>query len=393
MVYKHRINAAGEVPLIICITLNRKPIVYEPLHKKVILKDWDAEKRIIKSNQLLNSLIKKRKAELDEEFTKRQLLGERLTKNLIKRIVAGEAISKDFYTYAENVIATKKLTDGLCYSEDTKRRYSDEIKRMKQFTEELFFGDITTSFLKNYHDWLQNTYRKKDGLKLHKNSIWKAMGFIRMIWNEAIKEEIIKPDNYPFKNIVGTYETDLSKIKYLELKDLEAIEKMLIEKINILDDLTIQIGWRFLTMCVFGMRISDAMRLDDAFINDAGQMDFIPHKTHRHGNTAQIPVVSERQQRYLQNTFCNPVPQKNAKSFRTIFNQHLKIIAHVVGININLTSHVGRHTMGAFLVDGGVQEKAAMAMLGVKSDRVIKTYLHLKQSKLIEEANKLKAIF
>jgi len=36
-----------------------------------------------------------------------------------------------------------------------------------------------------------------------------------------------------------------------------------------------------------------------------------------------------------------------------------------------------------------VEEKAAMAMLGVKSNKVIKTYMHLKESKLRTEAMKL----
>lgn len=393
MVYKHRVNAAGEVPVVICVTLKNKPILYEPLRRKIRLSDWDPDKRVSKSNKLLNALIEKRRSELLQDFTKAELLGTRLTKSTIKIIASGDAISKDFYAYAEHVLETKKLSDGNGYSQDTKRRYKDEIKRMKQYKPELFFGDITTSFLRSYQDWLQNTHLKKDETKLHKNSIWKALAFIRMVWNQAIKEEIIKPDNYPFKNIVGTYEADLTKIKYLELTQIEEIERLLIERAEELDTLTIQIGWRFLTMCVFGMRISDAMRLNDAFINDTGQMDFKPHKTRRHGNVAKVPIVSERQQRYLENTFKFPVPQKDPKSFRTIFNQHLKIIAQLAKIKINLTSHIGRHTMGAFLVDVGVQEKAAMAMLGVKSNRVIKTYMHLKESKLIEEANKLKNIF
>jgi len=131
------------------------------------------------------------------------------------------------------------------------------------------------------------------------------------------------------------------------------------------------------------------MRLDEGFINDAGYLDFTPFKTRRHGNTAQVPIVNDRQKRYLSKTFELPLPIKNHKSFRTDFNDHLKIIEAMSETTIHLTSHVGRHTMGSFLVDGDVTEKSAMVMLGVKSDRVIKTYMHLKQSKLISEANKL----
>lgn len=159
-----------------------------------------------------------------------------------------------------------------------------------------------------------------------------------------------------------------------------------------MEKLTISVGWRFLAMCVSGIRISDAMNLDDMKFNDAGNLELIPYKTRRYGNTAQIPIVSQRQKKYIGKTLEHKLPQRDAKSFRKIFNDHLKILCALAQIK-SVTSHAGRHTMGSFLVDAGVQEKAAMAMLGVKSDKVIKTYLHLKQSKLLSEAEKLKRVF
>jgi integrase len=146
-------------------------------------------------------------------------------------------------------------------------------------------------------------------------------------------------------------------------------------------------------MCVSGMRISDAMILDQYMFNDAGYLEFKPHKTIRHDNTAQIPITTERQRRYFEWSLRDNFEITSPKNFRTTFNIHLKILAAKAGVNINLTSHVGRHTMGSFLVDGGVEEKAAMSILGVKSNKVIKTYMHLKQSKLVSEANKLKNVF
>jgi len=389
MIYKHRINSAGMVPIVICITINNKPVAYEPLHKRVLLSDWDPEKRKVKDD-LLNSLIKKRIAELEEIFIKKMLADESITGPMVKKILAGEHQPKNFFEYAEYIINNKTLADGLPYNDDTRRRYRDEIKRLKQFQPHLFLSDITTPFLNQYRKWLLNDYRKKDKTKLHKNSIWKTFGFIRMIWRCADKDRLVKHENNPFQNFeVGSFETDLQKIKYLELSQLEIIEQTLITKESLMDPFTIRVGWRFLAMCVFGLRISDAMRLDEGFINDAGYLDFTPFKTRRHGNTAQVPIVNDRQKRYLSKTFELPLPAKNHKSFRTDFNDHLKIITAMSGISIHLTSHVGRHTMGSFLVDGDVTEKSAMVMLGVKSDRVIKTYMHLKQSKLISEANKL----
>jgi len=46
---------------------------------------------------------------------------------------------------------------------------------------------------------MQNVYKKKDGTKLEKNSIWKALGFIRLVYNEAVLKETILPEGNPFK--------------------------------------------------------------------------------------------------------------------------------------------------------------------------------------------------
>lgn len=89
-------------------------------------------------------------------------------------------------------------------------------------------------------------------------------------------------------------------------------------------------------------------------------------------------------------TLQRPLPGTDPKSFRTTFNIHLKIIAAAVGIHdVNLTSHVGRHTMGGFLVDANIETRPAMAILGLKSAKTLLTYEHLKEEKLKTESLKL----
>lgn len=177
----------------------------------------------------------------------------------------------------------------------------------------------------------------------------------------------------------------------MDILQIDKLENILSNNAVVLQDLTIRVGWRFLSMCVSGLRISDAMLLNDATFNDAGDLEFTPVKTQRYGNKAQVPIVSDRQKRYLAKTIEQPLPETHSNSFRTTFNIHLKILCAAAGIPA-ITSHSGRHTMGSLLVDAGVQDKSAMAMLGVKSERVIRTYMHLKESKLKTEAEKLKSI-
>lgn len=398
---KQRTNKQGLAPIIIRFDFNRNRIGTDNIGHKVNPEFWDTKtKRVIgkigtqKFNNagLINSIIENTLSKHKNFILKRQAFGLPLTKDIIQQYLKSASSYEDFYVFAEKVIEQKKLKDGKGYSEDTKRRYRDEIKRMKQFKPELYFNNLTVPFLTSYKLWMQNVYEKKDGTKLEKNSIWKALGFIRLVYNEAILTETILADGNPFKQFkVGSYEQDMKKIKFLELDEVEKLETLLLKQT--LPILTQKVGWRFLSMCVSGMRISDAMLLDQYMFNDSGDLEFTPHKTRRHENTAKIAINTERQRRYFEKTLTYKFQNMDAKSFRSTFNIHLKVIAATLGLQINLTSHVGRHTMGGFLVDGGVESKACKAMLGVKSSKVMETYLHLKQSKFIEEAGKLKNVF
>ncbi len=141
---------------------------------------------------------------------------------------------------------------------------------------------------------------KKGKTKLHPNSIYKALSFFRMVYNYAIKKGVFKPEINPFQQFeLGYYEENTGNIKYLELQQVDALEKALNEKKEMMQDITYRIGWCFLAMCVSGMRISDAMVLNDMIFNDAGDIEFRPHKTRRYGNKAHIPIRNDRQRKPL----------------------------------------------------------------------------------------------
>lgn len=391
---KHRTNKQGFAPIIIRFDFMRKHIGTDNIGHKVPPKFWDDKTKRVKDSyanaSLINILIENTINRHKNFILTRQVLKLPVTKEVIAQYINSNSAFNSFFEYAEHLLENKKLSDGKNYSDESIRRYRDEIKRISLYKSTLNFNNIDVTFLEKYKLWLQNDYKKKDGKPLDINSVWKALSFIRMVYNQAIKDEIILPDNNPFKKfVVGSYSEHFEKIKYLEKNQVDKIEQILLSED--LPELTLRVGWRFLAMCVTGCRISDAFKIDEAFFNDAGDLEFKPYKTHRHNNVATIPIVSEKQKRLINKTIAFPPPKVN--SFRTFFNGHLKLIAVKAGIEINLTSHIGRHTMGSFLVDANVDKRAAMAMLGVKSEKVIETYLHLKQYKLKQEASKLKNVF
>ncbi len=392
---KWKVNKAGLMPVVIRIDLKGSRVATEFLPIRIRQDDWnDTERRVnkaVRDSVYMNQVITTKLQRYSTYLLKRQAFNLPVTANLLKSLVKNGS-AEVFCEYADRVLDTKTLKDGQGYDPETKRRYRDEMKRIEVFAPAVTFQQITPEWLTKYKVWQQTTYLKKDGSRLTANGIWNAFKFMRMVLNEAVRDQLILEEQNPFKSWkVDSYETNIASIKYLELADLLVIETTLTKK-N-LPALTLAIGWRFLAMCLCGMRISDAMLLGDASFNQSGDLEFRPHKTRRHGNTAVVPIVSDRQRSYLQQAMAHQLPETNAKSFRTTFNNHLKVIGAAAGLSVNLTSHVGRHTMGSFLVDAGVDKKAAMAILGVKSEDVIDTYLHLKQSKLQSEALKLRNVF
>jgi site-specific recombinase XerD len=393
-----RPDKQGFVHISIRFDYNRKRAANQNIDYKIRPEFWDAStKTVMKSHpdhEVLNLLLDQELAKHRTYFLNRKLMGRVINLDIVKRYASAGAGIDSFYDFAEWVFENKKLKDGRPYSEDSKRCYRDDLDKLKTFRPTLSFNELDGKLLSDFKVWLQTAYTKKDGKALNENSIWKVMKMLRMVYRVAIKEDIASDEGNPFKKFdVGSYQKDIDKIKFLELHEVEAIEKVLLDEGHKLQRLTVAIGWRFLAMCVSAMRISDAMYLNEAFFNDAGDLEFKPHKTRRHNNKAQVPIITDRQRRYLETAMQYPLPDTDHKSFRTTFNIHLKVIAAKAGIDINLTSHVGRHTMGAFLVDAGIEKPVAKAILGVKSDEVIETYLHLKQGKLKKEASKLRNVF
>lgn len=391
-----RVDGSGYASINIKVDVNSNHYGNENIGHKVKLEDWDPVTRTVKPSNpnyvYINSLISNKKNQIQGFIVKRQALGLPITKDVIKQVLKTKSIFPSFYKFAEELIDNKKFKDGTGYSEGTKGRYRTEIKRLKHFSPTLDFHQITVDFLEKYEYWMYNVYLKKDGSKMHKNGIWKALGFVRLIFNEAVSNGEYICDNNPFTKFdVGGYVTDMEKIKFLEINEIDKIERELLKNVN-LSETTLAVGWRFLAMCVTGMRISDAKNFDDMFINENNELEYVPHKTRRHQNTARLPLTSPRQARYINETLKRPLPDLQLDSYRKMFNDHLKIIAAAAHITTHITSHVGRHTMGGIIVDAGIEREPAKKILGIKSDKTLEVYKHLKADKLKKEADKLRNI-
>ncbi len=185
-ILNHRTDKSGKSQLVIRVRVGKSFAYTEKLNHKIHPDFWDPDTRSVKKScpnaGMINSLIKKKVAELDAQFLESELMGVTLTKTKVKKIASGEALGKDFVAFCNKHIAVKypKMEQ-----KETRRSYFGEVTKLQKFQSEISFADIDYEFLTRY-----KTYMLMD-LGNHVNTIWKSFKFMNTMINDAIK---IGPD-------------------------------------------------------------------------------------------------------------------------------------------------------------------------------------------------------
>jgi hypothetical protein len=189
---KDRINKKGLAPINFCIIKNRK---YKkiPAHVKVDPKFWDAEKRKIKRGypnwQRLNNFIETRKLELEASVIDGEATTKSLTVNDLKKIIDGP-VRTDFFKFADEACEVY-LRGGQI---GTHALRVSIINKLKKFVHDqpLYLQDITVEFLIKYEKYCQVDLINKV------NTIHKDMKFIRKLFNDAYRLDLIEHKDIPF---------------------------------------------------------------------------------------------------------------------------------------------------------------------------------------------------
>jgi site-specific recombinase XerD len=130
----------------------------------------------------------------------------------------------------------------------------------------------------------------------------------------------------------------------------------------------------FLLMAYSGMRFGDAMKFDPAIhIVDDERIVMDYHKF----DTSVNNKMYNRLRVIVELVKLNPLNTSNKT-----FNQWLKVIAATCNIKINLSAHVGRHTMGGLLAEMEIPEEQARIILGQRDIRSTRIYYHIKNKNI-----------
>lgn len=387
--YKSKVLKNNESPLMIRVCKDRK-MKYQSLGISILPKYWDfkANKPTSKcpNKEYIERLIaEKVKVYTDKVIEFKSQEKEFTATSLMEKVnkpVKRKTVQEVFNQYIQELESANRLR----YADMYKCTMHSLIKFNKHL--DIPFSDMDTIWLKRYEVWLQS-----QGLAI--NTLGTRFRHLRVIYNFAIEEKIVKSEYYPFNSF------KVSKLS-------QTTAKRSIQKDEILSVLNYQgqTPLEYLAIDLFtfsylaaGINFGDIARLTKDNILE-NRLIYIRKKTQK-----QIKVSLQEQaikliQKYSMpdNPYLFPILSSFHKTEQQKVNRIHKIIAKVnkslkeigerLNIPIDLTTYVARHSFATVLKRSGVNTSLICEALGHSSERVTQIYLDSFGNDQMEDAMK-----
>ncbi|MEO6832966.1 MAG: site-specific integrase [Chitinophagaceae bacterium] len=270
----------GSCPIYISIHIDNKQVAAFSTKKKVSTKDWDEQRRCVKSSAknaiLLNATINKKIQELEGEFLRKELLDVHISKQEVRSQLKNKS-RQSYSDFCKNQIKEKHE------NKETIRTYMSEVTKLELFRKDLAFKDIDFAFLQSYKAYM------RDELNNEPNTIWKSFKFMNTMMHDALKIGGIIEKN-PFESFDrGTYKQTVRT--FLTKREREKLEALLYKPIPA--ELYKVVVYE-LFMCFAGLRFGDAMSFDyDTHIVDNERLIMLTQKAKEQVNIKLFPKLRE----------------------------------------------------------------------------------------------------
>lgn len=194
-------------------------------------------------------------------------------------------VQRLYSMYVEALSTTVPLTEFaeniLKYSsnrkEVTKRSYRDVVRNVNEFSPSVALEDMDIQWIKKYERWMYDR-------GMSDSTVWGRMKVIRAFFNEAIKRDLLKPWQTPFRIYEIPelrYRTDV--LRFSEMEDLLNY-RFEDRKLSKARDF-------FLLSCYTGLRYGDMIRLTSGHIRQVGEETWLTMQTMKTGKLVQIPLT------------------------------------------------------------------------------------------------------
>lgn len=393
ILYKSKVLANGEHPLMLRVTKNRK-VSYKSLGLSCDPKYWNFEKNEPRKNHpnraLLESIILKKETEynnkaldlkaLDRDFTSASLIDG------IEQKVRRVTVLNFFQEIIDRLVTSKQIGNANIYK-DTFRSVKAFVKN-RDFT----FFELDYNFLIKYETYLRGNHLTDTSLSVYFRTL-------RAVYNRAIKESAARLQDYPFKLFqVSKFDTTTRKraIAKIDIKKIEALE---------LPENTIRFNARqYFLFSYYGSGINfiDMANLKWHDIL-ADRLVYNRSKTGKDinfkllGPARQIldywkPITGKSLTNYIfpildasKHITPTQIDNRVTKVIGQV-NKELKTIGIMAGIEVPLTTYVARHTFATVLKKSGVATAVISEAMGHKTEAITQTYLKSFENEILDNA-------
>jgi site-specific recombinase XerD len=311
----------------------------------------------------INAKLRNKYDEAIKNFNELEKKKQSLSLHSIKQKIVNPETSHSFFAFAKNQLNLLSTSKQKSYSFEKhfrsvifKGEKSKNQNNLQSYAEskgfdDLLFSDITYGFLKDYESFLSGQGNKT-------NTIHKKMGFFKALYKEAIKRDLIKPEDYPFLKY-DIKKTPVSKDK-LTQEEISKIEKLQLPEGSLICNSRNMFLFSFYQA---GIRASDCIKLTWGNVIE-GRLIYCMDKNEKPLNLKIMPKAEEilnlyrwpgaRAKDYIfplldsRKDFSdriflfNQVSSKNA-----LINKNLRKIAKQAGIEKKVSFHISRHSFAS----------------------------------------------
>ncbi len=384
---RDKINKKNEAPIHFRIIKDRK-ISYISSGIMLPVENWDEKNIRIKSKHTnsarLNSFLANKFSELQDEVFEHETINKSLTSRGLRDKIYGKK-PFDFLPFADEVCEEYKKQEMF----GTYDKSKSIIAKVREFvgTRNICFQDITPDFLEKYEAWCKKEKKNKV------NTIHKDMKFIRKIFNDAYRKDIIDHSVIPFnKYKLKTEKTSRVFLSEDELLAIQNVETTPGTRLEMHKDMFVFAAY------TGGLRVSDMLQIKWKHF-DGVNINFTIMKTGTQlsikvPNVALAFIEKYKPQKKNPNAFIFPMLSEEldlndskavdrAISGATAYiNKNLKLLTKKAKIEKHISFHTSRHTWATRALRKGISIDKVSKLMGHSAIRETQIYAKIVSSEL-----------
>jgi site-specific recombinase XerD len=365
-----RTNKEGLTPLELILSLDGK---HSSIRTGKFIKPnlWDSSKQKVKGNKEINDFMEALKNKVFGIETSILKADLPLTLEVIKDKLNDREISNTL------IGLINKFDNDLCkqvanntLTESTYLKYRQNEKHIRAYLKSIGKNDLNVDlingdFINSYFNYLLTTCKNNTAVGI--------VGKLKRIIGYGLSFGYIKTDPFQFvsfrkeksETIQYLTEVEVNKIALLEIEDKE---------LNQIRDI-------FIFCCLTSLSYIDCVRLRKKHIFTGLKGRWIVINRQKNGNEQRIPLLLTAERILEKYNYVLPVPS-NQK-----YNKRLKEIAQMAGIEMELHSHVARHTSATLLLNNNISIEAVAKILGHSSTVMTNHYAKMLDETVFEQVN------